>query len=221
MPQPPTSDSAAVEHVPEAAEPPSTPADEPEPTPGQLSTSSPRSQSTPGSAPANPPGVELSFTLDTADTDPPAAGWLETHLAEALRLSGVVTGSLSVTLIDDPTMIQLHADHCDDPTPTDVLTFDLADREPPAPGDTVTHIDGDIVICRDEAQRQAHARHHDARTELLLYAVHGLMHLLGEDDHDDQDYQRMHQREDQLLTDMGLGPVFHQRDAADQGDAAC
>lgn len=211
MPQPPTSESASPpDATPEASEPPSSPGnpvDEPEPSSGQLPTGSPRSPVAPI------PGVELSFTLDAPDTDPPAAGWLETHLAEAIRLSGVTTGSLSVTLIDDPTMIALHAEHCDDPTPTDVLTFDLADHEPPKPGDTVTHIDGDLVICRDEAQRQAAARGHDTRVELLLYAVHGLMHLLGEDDHNDQDFQRMHQREDRLLTQMGLGPVFH-RDAS-------
>lgn len=225
MPQPPTSESAsptdtAAETTPEASEPPSPPsnpsgnsADEPEPSSGQLPAGSPRSQAAPI------PGVELSFTLDTPDTDPPAAGWLETQLAEAIRLSGVTTGSLSVTLIDDPTMIALHAEHCDDPTPTDVLTFDLAPPEADRSG-PVTHIDGDLVICRDEAQRQATARGHDTRVELLLYVVHGLMHLLGEDDHDDQDYKRMHQREDRLLTQMGLGPVFH-RDASpgNEGEA--
>ncbi|MEM6854796.1 MAG: rRNA maturation RNase YbeY, partial [Planctomycetota bacterium] len=77
------------------------------------------------------------------------------------------------------------------------------------PGDVVTQIDGDVVICRDEAERQAAVRGHDARVELLLYAVHGLMHLLGEDDLDDANYQRMHEREDRLLTQMGFGPVFH------------
>lgn len=152
-------------------------------------------------------GVELSFTLDADDTDPPAAGWLEPRLAEALRLTGVTSGSLSVTLIDDETMSRLHGEHCDDPTTTDVLTFDLSDIQGDA-SDPFTHIDGDLVICRNEAQRQASERGHDARAELLLYAVHGLMHLLGEDDRDEADYQRMHRREDELLTQLGLGPLF-------------
>ncbi|MBB6430911.1 rRNA maturation RNase YbeY [Algisphaera agarilytica] len=190
----------------DAAEPPSTSgssSEEPEPSTGPDSLSAPH-------LPADADlGLQVTYTLDTSDTEPPSAGWLDEQLAQAVRLAGVTSGNLAVTLIDDPTMIQLHADHCDDPTPTDVLTFDLADREPPRPGDVVTHIDGDLVICREEAERQSSTRGHDARTELLLYAVHGLMHLLGEDDHDEHDYQRMHQREDQLLTDMGFGPVFH------------
>lgn len=227
MPQPPTSDSATppatgdpnadTDTDTDTAEPPSpsgldASADAPEATAGPLPPSVSRA------ACDTVAGVELSFTLDTLDTQPPAAGWIEPRLNQALLLSGVTTGSLSVTLIDDPTMIQLHAEHCDDPTPTDVLTFDLADRSPPRPGDAVTHIDGDLVICRDEAQRQAAARGHDARTELLLYAVHGLMHLLGEDDHHDADYQRMHQREDQLFTQMGLGPVFHRAETSPRGN---
>lgn len=156
-----------------------------------------------------PSGVELSFTLDTLDTDPPAAGWIESRLAEALRLTGVTSGSLSVTLIDDATMSRLHGEHCGDPTTTDVLTFDLSDtRGTSEAGSPLTQIDGDLVICRDEAQRQADERGHDARAELLLYAVHGLMHLLGEDDHDEASYQHMHRREDELLTRLGLGPLF-------------
>ena len=44
----------------------------------------------------------------------------------------------------------------------------------------------------------------------------GLLHLLGEDDHDDDAFERMHHREDQLLTAMGLGPVFRSRSADGQ-----
>ena len=190
----------------------SDPAPEPEPSRGDSSPDSPAAQ------PASPEDQDaatvssaaVDFSLQTADTQPPAAGWLDTKLLEALKLSGVRTGQLDVTLIDDAEMCRLHAEYCEDPTTTDVLTFDLK-----APGAPADHVEGDLALCRDEAQRQATARGHDARTELLLYAVHGLMHLLGEDDHDDADYQRMHAREDALLTQMGLGPVFHGRAASE------
>lgn len=167
----------------------------------------------PASAEA-PRDLEVAFHLDTADTDPPAAGWLDEHLQRAARLAGVASGSLSVTLIDDAEMTRLHAEYCDDPTTTDVLTFDL--REP---GQPASRIEGDLAVCRDEAERQSAARGHDARTELLLYAVHGLLHLLGEDDHAPEDYQRMHQREDELLTALGFGPVFKSGAATSDGQA--
>lgn len=203
-------------------EPPPDSAAEPEPTAGEPDPDSPAPISPgPHADPAFPSpvtdGPAVSFHLDTADTTPPAAGWIEGYLLDALRRCGVASGGLAVTLIDDAEMTRLHAEHCDDPTTTDVLTFDL--REP---GQPASHLEGDLVVCRDEAERQAQARGHDARLELLLYAVHGLMHLLGEDDHDPAAYERMHQREDELLTALGLGPVFHGRgreaDGAIPGD---
>ncbi|MEM9883167.1 MAG: rRNA maturation RNase YbeY [Planctomycetota bacterium] len=170
--------------------------DDPGPSPG-------------GHAPPTPSdinGLAVVFELHTDDTAPPAAGWLEPRLAEACALAGVIGGELAVTLIDDAAMAALHAEYRGDPTTTDVLTFDL--REPvPAAGPT-PRVEGDVVVCRDEAQRQATARGHSAREELLLYAVHGLLHLLGEDDHDSAAADRMHRREDELLTALGLGPIY-------------
>ena len=69
-------------------------------------------------------------------------------------------------------------------------------------------IDGDLVLCVDEARRRAAELGHDARVELLLYAVHGLLHLAGEDDHEPDAHRRMHEREDAILTGLGLGPVY-------------
>ena len=156
------------------------------------------------------PSLTVEFHLDTADTDPPTAGWIEPQLSRALELAGVTAGRLDVTLIDDPAMCDLHEQYCGDPSPTDVITFDLRD-DVVAEDEPVTDIEGDLVVCRDEAIRQAAVRGHDARMELLLYSVHGLLHLLGEDDLDDASYEKMHRREDELLVAMGLGPLFQSR----------
>jgi probable rRNA maturation factor len=87
------------------------------------------------------------------------------------------------------------------PGTTDVLTFDLRD-EAAGPLDT------DILICLDEAIRCGAERGHAANRELLLYVVHGILHCLGHDDHDDAGYARMHAREDEVLEAIGVGRTF-------------
>ncbi len=147
-------------------------------------------------------------TADQRDTRPPAQRWLETMVRRAAQHAGVETGELALLLVSDPDMAVYHERYCGVPGTTDVITFDHLDG---AGQDDSTHVEGDLVLCVDEAQRQAAARGHDARTELLLYAVHGLLHLLGEDDHEPAAYARMHRREDDLLEALGVGRVFDPR----------
>ncbi|MEM8781646.1 MAG: rRNA maturation RNase YbeY [Planctomycetota bacterium] len=146
----------------------------------------------------------VTLQLETDDVHPPAAGWLEPHLERAIDLalprpSGA--HRLTLALLDDDAMADLHARYTGVPGTTDVLTFDH--RNTP---DEPLH--ADLALGRDVAVREAATRGHDARAELLLYAVHGLLHLLGHDDHDPDAYARMHAAEDALLTRIGLGPVF-------------
>lgn len=182
------------------------------------STSGDADPDSPAPHPEDSGDLTISFHLDTHDTEPPASGWLVSFLERAAGLCGVTSGSLSVTLIDDPEMARLHGEYCDDPTTTDVLTFDLN-----VPDQAEGHIEGDLVVCREEAERQAATRGHDARTELLLYAIHGLLHLLGEDDRDPESFERMHRREDELFSALGFPPVFKSNVAAldtNPGDAS-
>ena len=193
------------------------PSSEPEPPPSMAHRQDPGAplrQDDPGlrddDGPASANSVELLFNdngLEPAAPAPPLTGWIEPHLHRVLRLCGVTHGRLEMTLVDDATMGPLHEQYCGDPETTDVLTFDLSEQEhdDDRPRESV---DGELIICVDEATRQARRRGHDVRLEILLYAVHGLLHLLGEDDHEEADYQRMHRREDQLLRQLGVGDIF-------------
>lgn len=185
-----------------------------------VSTATPRPEvhARPSTRIAPHPNQAASFTVefycDTLDGDPPAAGWIEPLLQRAGSLCGVRQGRLEVSLVDDTTMSELHAEHCGDSSTTDVLTFDLldsandlAEKQTPDP-EKIGRIEADVILCVDEARRQAAQRGHDTRVELLLYAVHGLLHLLGEDDHDEAAYCRMHRREDELMSQLGVGRVF-------------
>ena len=109
---------------------------------------------------------------------------------------------LSVVLVDDKTMSQLHRRFMHQTGPTDVMTFPLErDRRGRA-------ISGEIVICLPEARRRAKIEGIPTKNELLLYAIHGLLHLAGYDDRTAAGFQEMHRTEDQILKRLGVGPVF-------------
>jgi probable rRNA maturation factor len=110
--------------------------------------------------------------------------------------------SLSVALVGDRTMGRLHLEFMSIPGPTDVLSFAL-ESDPRG-----RCVEGELVICVPEARRQSRRRSIALRDEVLLYALHGLLHLNGWDDRTEADYRAMHRKEDQLLRRLGIGKVF-------------
>lgn len=143
----------------------------------------------------------VDLMLETPDTDPPITGWIERLLARIAALAGVGAGHIGLLIVDDRRMAALHEQYRGQAVTTDVLSFDLR-------GNPADPLEGDIAICIDQAAREARRRGTDARVEALLYAVHGLLHLLGEDDVDPDRAERMHRREDKLLSAVGVGPVY-------------
>jgi probable rRNA maturation factor len=149
----------------------------------------------------DPVPLRVELNVMAADTDPPLAGWFEPHLARIAADAGADRGSVVIALVDDLEMTRLNERYKGHAGTTDVLCFDLRDRDDQP-------LDADVVICRDEAQRQARHRGHDARLEILLYSVHALLHLLGYDDHNPAAAAAMHRREDQLLVAAGFNAVY-------------
>lgn len=120
--------------------------------------------------------------------------------ARALMKSRVC--ELSVALVGDAAMSRLHRQFMGIEGPTDVLTFEL-DHD--ARG-RVTG--GEVVLCVPQAAREARKHRTKVEHELLLYAIHGLLHLSGYDDLQEPEYQAMHREEDRILTALKIGPVF-------------
>ena len=143
-------------------------------------------------------------THPTADV-----AWLRVHLKKLLTLLKIRSGEWTLSLVDDEEMIDLHQRSLNLATTTDVLTFDLATDTPLRKSHKLpSAIELDTVICLDEAARQAATRHHLIREELLLYALHSLLHVRGYDDRTPEQARRMHRREDTLLVRLGVGPVY-------------
>jgi probable rRNA maturation factor len=109
---------------------------------------------------------------------------------------------LSFAVLGDEGMARLHERYAGVPGPTDVLSFPLA--EEPV-------LMGEVAISADTAAREAAGRPHSPYDELLLYAVHGVLHLLGHDDHDADRRRRMRRAERTALAALGHPAVFAAR----------
>lgn len=84
---------------------------------------------------------------------------------------------------------------------TDVLSFE-SDGE----YDPETNIEylGDIVICFDQAAKQAELSGHSLESEIALLEIHGLLHLLGFDHMDDEQKQEMWKNQNMYLEKCGI-----------------
>ncbi len=78
---------------------------------------------------------------------------------------------------------------------TDVISFDLSDKDVPG-------LCAQLVVCGDLAARQAKAHGLKPSHELMLYVIHGLLHLMGYEDTSIRGGARMHAREEELLKEF-------------------
>ncbi len=130
---------------------------------------------------------------------------LRQQIAAVLLHLGLA-GTLRVRVVADVEMAAAHEEFTGVPGTTDVLTFDMNEME-----DARLTLDADVLICVDEARRQANDRAHTVPEELLLYVVHGVMHCLGHTDDTEEGYQAMHAAEDAALGATGVGALFGER----------
>lgn len=132
-------------------------------------------------------------------------------------------GWLSIAFTDDATTCELHERFLDDPSKTDVITF---------PGDDVFTIPkrrettrktlagsiaddesafaGEIVVCVPQALRAAAQFGTTPADEILLYLVHGWLHLAGLDDLADDTRRQMRAAESEaleILRSAGAAPL--------------
>ena len=120
-------------------------------------------------------------------------------VAAALRGEGR-RAELSVALVGDREMAELNERYLHHAGPTDVLAFPYETE-----GESVR---GEIVVNAERAAAEAQGRRHSAEAELMLYVVHGLLHLLGCDDAEPGERRTMRRREAELLAAAGYEVDF-------------
>ena len=104
----------------------------------------------------------------------------------AQAYAGRGTGTIAFAFVDDARMTDHHRRFVGKDTTTDVLSFPVDDGAAPdtkavraGAGDATYW--GDVMICTDQAARQARELGHPYPYELSVLALHGVLHLFGYD----------------------------------------
>ena len=91
--------------------------------------------------------------------------------------------SLEVSILNDKQIALVHEEFMNDSTPTDVITFDY----------------GEILVSAETALAQSKSLKVSLEDEILLYIIHGMLHLGGYLDKNEADFNEMKIIQERIL----------------------
>lgn len=106
-----------------------------------------------------------------------------------------VDAELSIVFVDKDEITRLNKKFLGHKEPTDVLSFPLET--------SAKCITGEVVVCVPMAIEYAAGAKTEVEGEIMLYVVHGVLHLLGYDDADKRSANTMHHVEKEVLAKLG------------------
>jgi len=132
--------------------------------------------------------VEIANRQKSLPIDQPR---LRKAVKQVLQGEGIGAATISLAVVDDPTIHELNRRFLQHDYATDVLSFTFERTE--------NSVDGEVIVSSDTAIRLASELDGAPEEELLLYIVHGTLHLVGYDDQSEPDQTRMRERERHYL----------------------
>lgn len=135
--------------------------------------------------------IELETTPGFSIKETTIKAWLETVVQEESKS----ISSLSFTICSDEFLLQINKEHLNHDYYTDIITFPYS-YEP---------IESDIFISIDRVADNAKEYGVSTQQELARVFVHGVLHMCGYDDHEEEDKKRMREKEDHYLAKLKLG----------------
>ncbi|MCG8486885.1 MAG: rRNA maturation RNase YbeY [Chromatiales bacterium] len=124
--------------------------------------------------------------------------WAEAALAKTGEEVEMV-----IRIVDEPESRQLNRDYRGKDKPTNVLSFPFE-----APPDVPLSLLGDLVICAPVVSKEAGQQNKTLEAHWAHMVVHGTLHLQGYDHQDDQQAQRMEDKERQILQALDFSDPY-------------
>jgi probable rRNA maturation factor len=145
-----------------------------------------------------PTAAAIEITIQIADEQtclPLDRRLLRRAVRRVLRDAGVRKARISVAVVDDETIARLNWRYLRHRGPADVLSFPLGQRD---------GLEGEVIVGAQAALRAAPRYGWPPHDELLLYVIHGTLHLVGHDDGSPAPRAEMQKRETAVLEKLGI-----------------
>ncbi|MCE1200485.1 MAG: rRNA maturation RNase YbeY [Bacteroidia bacterium] len=118
----------------------------------------------------------------------PLSRWIN----EVIVQHGFFAGELSYILCSDNKLLEINKKHLDHDYYTDIITFNLST--------SFKIIRGEIYISLERVGENAKKMNQTIENELNRVLIHGVLHLMGYQDHTDEDRSEMRAKEDYCLS---------------------
>ena len=143
------------------------------------------------------PGILIEIANETSAAVDSAL--IHHAVSVVLKPAKLAEATISVAVVDNHQMWELNRKYLDHDYPTDVLSFRLSDDDLPLEGDVIVNHEMAAEKARQLGDAQWTTQH-----ELVLYVVHGTLHLVGYDDTNQQQREEMQRQERAALQRLGI-----------------
>lgn len=118
---------------------------------------------------------------------------IKAAIRKILTKEGVAPAYLSIVFVSNRKMRSMNKKYLRHDYATDVITFDLRERKNPKT------MNGEIIVSAEMAASNAREFNVPVKREIILYITHGILHLLGYDDHSPGQIKKMRAKEQELM----------------------
>ena len=109
---------------------------------------------------------------------------VRTLVQQVLLLQNNCCRELSIYFVTERRICDLHNQFFNDPTPTDCISFPIDSQ-----------LLGEVFVCPKTALSYSTKHDKDPHEEVVLYVIHGILHLLGYDDLEPSQRRTMRKKE--------------------------
>ncbi len=133
----------------------------------------------------------IQFFIEDVDFKVPQPRKTKSWLQSIIKAEGFSLNQLNYIFCSDEYLLNVNRQYLDHDFYTDIITFDNSEEE--------AVVEGDIFISIDRVKDNAQELNKPFEEELRRVLAHGILHLVGYDDKEDEQEQEMRAKEDFYL----------------------